>query len=77
MIEIILLEGTSMLAFHRSWSKKVSTEIILSACVLLIGVVILYVGYYRNNNVILDIGFFILLSGVFSEIFFIFVAGKT
>jgi hypothetical protein len=65
-----------MLALYRSRSKKVSTEVILSAVVLFIGIVILHAGYYRGSELLLDIGLLVVLSGVLSEVFFILMAGK-
>jgi drug/metabolite transporter (DMT)-like permease len=65
-----------MLTFHRSWSKKVSTEVIFVAFVLLIGVVILCAGYYRSDGLFLRIGFMVILGGVLIEVYYIIVAPK-
>ena len=53
-----------------SLPAKVSTRTIISAIVMLIGILILAWGYYGGTNMLIYVGLILVLSGVIHEVVF-------
>lgn len=57
--------------------KRVSTDILISSIIVLVGVLSILYGYYQHSKIMLYIGLIITLSGVLIGLLFVLISGET
>jgi hypothetical protein len=61
---------------RKGMMRKVSTSAVLSAGIMLLGILFTAYGYFQNAGSVLYVGLFITLAGVLSGIIRVVIRGK-